>query len=193
MHLQEFVAGRRGQLAVEDAGLDQRLRLRGEGEILRRLGVVERLDAEGIARQHQPPGGRVVQGDRVHAAQMAGEIEAVAAIKVQRQFAIGLRREAALGKFAAQLDVIVDLGIGDERRAARLVERLVAGRQIDDREAHLQHADIARAVMPVAIRPAMRQRRAHRAQQAARRGVAVLRHDAGDAAHQPTTSSKKAR
>ena len=68
LHLQQLVARRRGELALDDAGLDQRLRFRGEGEVLRRLGVVERLDAKGIARQHQPPGCRVVQGDRVHAA-----------------------------------------------------------------------------------------------------------------------------
>ena len=56
--------------ATSAAG-DQRLRLRGEGEALRRLDVIERLDAERIARQHEPPRRRIVQRDRIHAAQLA--------------------------------------------------------------------------------------------------------------------------
>ena len=143
---------------------NQALRLGGEGEALGGLGVIERLDAERIARQHQPPRRRIVQRDRIHAAQMAREIEPVPAIEMQRQLAIRRGRENGVGQRRAQLEVIVDLAIGDERRAARLVERLIAGREIDDREPRLHHADIARAVMPVAVGPAMEQRRLHRLQ-----------------------------
>ncbi len=160
----------------------------------RGLGVIERLDAEGIARQHQPARRRVVQRDRVHAAQVAGEIEAVAAIEMERQLAIGRRREHDAGQRPAQLDVIVDLGIGDERRAAGLVQRLVAGREIDDGEPRLHHARHRR-------RGNARCRRARdgaaiasiACSVAACGRLAVERHDAGDAAHQRRTRARTSR
>ena len=156
-----------------------------------RLGVIERLDAERVARQHQAARAGIVQRDRIHAAQMLGEVEPVAAIEMQRQLAIRLGRKrnraGAAAQRLAQLDVIVDLGIGDQRRAAGLVERLVAGREIDDREPGLHHADIARAVVAVAVGAAMAQCRFHRPQRRRRRRRAVERHQPGDAAHQLQT------
>ena len=110
---------------------------------------------------------------RVHAAQMPREIEPVAAIEMERQLAIRAGGERCAGQLGVQLEVVVDLAIGDERGAAGLVERLVAGREIDDREPRLHHADIARAVMAVAVGPAMAQRRLHRLQQRGRRRLAA--------------------
>ncbi len=94
-------------------------------------------------------------------------------------------------QLGAQLDVVVDLGIGDERGAARLIERLVAGLQIDDGEPRLDNPDIARAVVPVAVGTAMAQRRTHRLKHRHRRRIALQRHHPGDAAHQRATAAKK--
>ena len=187
---------RRSSCRGNDAGLDQRPRLGGKRKAVRRLGVIERLDAERVAGEDQAAGRRIVQRHRVHAAQMPGEIEPVAAIEMQRQLAIRLGRERDRPRgtqIFAQFDVIVDLAIGDQRRAARLVKRLVAGRQIDDREPGLHHADIARAILAVAIGPAMAQRHAHRPQRRRRRRRAVARHQPGDAAHSGANRSNKLR
>ncbi len=166
LHLDELVARPPQQLRGDDAGLDQRIGLGGEGEPPRGLGVIERLDPERVARQHQATSAGVVQRQRIHAAQMLRELEPVATIKMQRQLAIRLGRKrnraGAAAQCLAQLDVIVDLGIGDQRGAAGLIERLRAGREIDNREPGLHHADIARAVLANAVGAAVAQYRFHR-------------------------------
>ncbi len=164
LHLQQFVARRAHQRRRHQPSVDQRARLGGKGKGGRRLGVIERLDAERVARQDQPPSPRVVQGQRIHAAQMGGEIEPVPAIEVERQLAIRLRRKrgrAPAAQLVAQLDVVVDLAIADQRRPGGLVQRLVAGRQVDDGEPCLHHPDIAGAVAAVAVGAAMAQGHTH--------------------------------
>ena len=161
-----------------------------------RLGIIERLDAERVAGEHQAPGARIVQCHGVHAAQMLGEVEAVAPVEMQWQLAIRLGRERQRPRavqFLAQLDVVVDLGVGDQRRPTRLVKRLVAGRQIDDRQPRLHHADIAAAVLAVAVGAAMAQGSTHRPQRRRGRRRAVMGHQAGDAAHRGASRSKKQR
>ncbi len=77
---------------------------------------------------------------------MSREVEPVPAEEVQRQFAIGQSRKRGRplpAEFLAQLEVVVDLAVGDQCGAARLVDRLVAGRKIDDREPRLYHSDTA--------------------------------------------------
>jgi len=137
-----------------------------------------------------------MQCDRIHAAEMSGEVETKLAVQVQWRFAIRLGRERhrpAATEFAAQFDVIVDLGIGDQRCAVRLIERLVACRQVNDGEAGLRHPDIARAVSAIAIGTAVAQRRRHPPQRLRRRRSAVLCHQPGNPTHQSTTRSKNSR
>jgi hypothetical protein len=127
---------------------------------------------------------------------MRREIKAKPAIQLQRRLAIRLGREYArppAAELLAQLDVIVNLAIGDQRSTARLIERLVAGREVDDGEPGLHHPDIAGAISAIAIRAAVAQRPAHRPQR--RRGWcgAIMGHQPGDAAHQGATRSKKLR
>ena len=61
----------------------------------------------------------------------------------------------------AQLAVVVDLAIGDQRGGAG-EERLVAGGEVDDGEARVGQRDAARHVVPGAVRAAMRQRAGQR-------------------------------
>ena len=56
LHLQELVAGAAVECRGNQAGLDQRPRLGGKRKAVRRLGVIERLDAERVASRG--PGGR---------------------------------------------------------------------------------------------------------------------------------------
>ena len=193
LQLQQLVARGDVERRLHQAAADERLGLGGEGQALRRLDIIKRLDAERIAGQHQPPGAGIVQGDGVHAAQMTGEVEPEAAIEMQRQFAIGAGGEDRGGKFPLELDVVVDLAVRDQRRAPRLVKRLVAGGEIDDGEPRLHHAHVARAVMAVAVGPAMAQRAFHGGERGQGRRLAVHRHHAGDAAHQRAARSKKSR
>ncbi len=66
------------------------------------------------------------------------------AIEMQRQLAVRCGGEDDAVHRRAQLEVVVDLAVGDQRRAAGLEERLVAGDEIDDGEAPLHHRDVAR-------------------------------------------------
>ena len=169
---------------------DKRLGLRGEGERGVGLDVIERLNAERVARQQQQVLGRVVQRQGIHAAQLFDETAAVAAIEVQRRLAVGRRREVDLRQCGAQLDVVVDLGIGDERSPSGFVERLRPGLEVDDRQAIVDHADVARDVPAAPIGTAMGQRVGQPVQDGRVGRRAVLGHDAGYAAHAPTACSK---
>ena len=134
--LQELSHGPGRDLGRYEARGDQRLGLRGEGEVLRRLDIVERLDAERVARQDQAAGARIIQGERVHAAQLAHAVDASPFIKVQDRFTVRRRRERRVGeRVPAQLDVIVDLAIDHERAAAGSDQGLMAGLEIDDGQA----------------------------------------------------------
>ena len=72
----------------------------------------------------------VVKRDSIHAAQRFGKIGAVAGVGRKRHFAIGVRFELVRGKLPLQFDIIIDLAIGDQRRAFAAIEGLVAGGKI---------------------------------------------------------------
>ncbi len=76
----------------------------------------------------------IVQRDHAHAAQMPGEIETEFAIKMQRQLAIRAGGDLCLRHLGVKLAVIIDLAIRHQRGAAQLVERLVAGCEVNDRQ-----------------------------------------------------------
>ena len=83
--LHQLGARLRPQYPPGQPGRDQRLRLRGEGENVRRFNVVELLDAERIAGEHHPPARRVIDGDGVHAAQRGGESRPLARDRAARR------------------------------------------------------------------------------------------------------------
>ncbi len=186
LELQKFRAAVRIDPRRNDAGGDQRLRLGGKSESVRRFGVIKRLDSEGIAGQQQAVCRRIVNRDRVHAAQFLGKTRTEFPIEMKRRLAIGGRDEGNAAHFLPQLDVIVDLGIGDERGVMIVADRLIAGRKIDDRETGMHHAEIAGNIAAASIRSAMGE--------CALQGIEPFRsrraacgHDSGDSAHQPST------
>ena len=166
-----------------EAAGDQRLRLRGEGEAVLGLGIVERLDAEGVARQHEVTRFGIVQGERVHAAQLVDEIDAVAAVEVERRLPVGAGREVDAVQLPAQLAVVVDPAVGDERSTARLDQRLGAAFEIDDRQAVVHEADIADEIVLAPVRPAMDQGLRHAREHGAVGPLAAGGHQSGNAAH----------
>jgi len=174
---------------LDQAGTDQRLRLRREGEAGCGIGIIKRLDAERIARQHQSPGAGIVDRQGIHAAERIGEREPVAAIELDRRFAVGRGREFLARELVAEFYKVINFAVRHQRRTARIEQRLVTGLEVDHRESGLGHADIIGAEPTFAVGAAMDQGVAHRlggchVGQPASRG-----HDAGDAAHQSATIS----
>src|SRR5437868_12401048 len=92
-----------------------------------------------------------------------------------------------------QLQVIIYLAIGDQRRTAWFVERLIARCEVDYGKPRLHHSDVARAVSAIAIRTPVAQRVTHGAQRSRRGGRTVICHQPGNPAHQLVTWSKKFR
>jgi hypothetical protein len=103
---------------------------------------VERLDAERIASQRHGALGAFVDGDGEHAAKLLGVVGAVAQPQIQRRLAVAVGGERHAGHGGAQLPVIVDLAIADQRRRAG-EQRLVAGDEVDDRQPVMHQSDAA--------------------------------------------------
>ena len=193
LELEEGVARPRIDPWRRQAGGEQRLGFGGEGQATGGLEVIQRLDAERVAGQQQALGGRVVERDGVHAAQALGEARAVAAVEMQRHLAVGLGGEIDPRQGLALLDVVVDFGVGHQRRAAGLAQRLIAGLEVDDRQAALDHGEAAGLEAPRAVGTAVRQRRVEGVEQGVARRRAVGAHVARDATHQAATVAKKSR
>jgi hypothetical protein len=105
------------------------------------LRVVERLDAEVVAAEHEPARtGRPPEvGDRVrpHAVEAGRAVVAPLLVGVDDDLGVGLRGEgvAQLLELGAQLAVVVDLAVEDEPDRLVLVgDRLVAAGPVDDGE-----------------------------------------------------------
>ncbi len=191
LQLQQLVARFRPQRPLHQPGGEQRLRLRREGQAVLQLGDIERLDAERVARQRQVVGAALVDGDRVHAAERLDIALAVAQPQMQRRLAVAAGGEPHLGQCPAQLQVVVDLAVGDQRRRAR-EQRLVAAIQVDDGEAGVHQRHPADHGVASTVRPAMRERPHQRGQAGgiqpvgggAGPGRGVSEREAGNPAHQ---------
>jgi hypothetical protein len=136
--------------AARDRGeVEQRLLLGGEREAAFPLGDVERLDSERIAGQQQRPPAEVEHGEREHSDQPRQRVHAEECERLEQHLGVALRaeRDAARLEIGAELAVVVDLAIEEDRqlassRAHRLPPRL---REVDDREAAMpQHGRCTR-------------------------------------------------
>ena len=197
LELQQFVAAFGEHPRLHHSGSDQRLRFGGEGQPRIRLRVIQRLDAERVAGEDQPAGlGRpvpgVVNGDRVHAAQVLDEVGAVLEVQMQRRFAIGPGNENVLAQSRAQLWSVVDLRVGDQRDPAVAVglhvEGLFAIVRGDDREAGMDDPDIAGEIGPAAIRSPVGDDAGEAFQRRLVRRPSVPGHQAGNPSHQTPLS-----
>ena len=84
----------------------------------------------------------LVDGDRIHAAQLLRVVGAVAQPQMQRRLAVAVGGEADARHRRAQFAVIVDLAVADQRGRAG-EQRLVAGHQVDDRQPVVHQRDAA--------------------------------------------------
>src|SRR6185503_11507991 len=100
------------------AGRNDGLDFRREHDLLAVGPLVERLDAETIARGHQAPARPVVDHERPHAVETADAIEPPLVVGAQEHFGVAARAEAitVLNELFAELEVVVDLAIEDDRQ-----------------------------------------------------------------------------
>ena len=82
-------------LAGEPRLAHQRLQLGREGERVSGQPVVQRLDAEAVARQDQALSPRVPDRDREHPAEALGEARPVLLVEVRQDFGVALGAEAS--------------------------------------------------------------------------------------------------
>ena len=175
------------ELAREAGQPPQRLELGGEGELARDVAVVQRLDPEAVAREHEPPPLAVPDRDGEHPAQALGEARAVLLVEVDEHLGVRVRRAEHVARaleLGAQLGVVVDLAVLDDDDAPVLArDRLVAALEVDDRQPPRGEPGLAVDHLAAAVGPAVHERRAHRAEDVAVDGPPVGADDAADAAH----------
>ena len=107
-------------------------------------------------------------------------------VEVDEHLGVALRRELVPGALEplAQLAVVVDLAVVDDLDAAVLVaDRLVAAREVDDRQAPRRKRDAALDERAGAVGAAVHERVVHRLDDARVDGRAVERQQAADATH----------
>ncbi len=130
----------------------QRLDLGGEAQTFAIIGVIQRLDAEGVTRQPQTALARIPERKREHAAQALHETLPFKRIQVQKRLGIAVAVIARAARFApgAQLRMIVDFAVENNQQLP-IFRRHGLGRaftQINDREPTMGEADAALRIRP---------------------------------------------
>ena len=157
-----------GQIGQQRVFVDGALKIRvrqhaldfgGEDELARRgRGIVQRLDAEHVARAEQRFRLRVPDDKGKHTAQLFHQLPpAVLLIAVQQHLGVTVRRKGMprRDKLLAQRLEVVNFTVVDQHQALVLVvHRLRAVREVDDAQAEAErHVRIS--VRARAVRPAM--------------------------------------
>ena len=178
-----------GQARVPRQGREQRPRLRGEPQRAAGPAPVQRPDAGAVARQHQPPAFAVPKRDRKLAVEVFDEAVAVAVVQVDDHLGVGTRVEHVPPRLevGAQFDEVEDLAVEDRpHRARRVVDRLVASGQVDDRQPRVRQPHAGPDMEAVAVGPPVRQGADHPFQQ---RPFRANGHGVTDVACQPAHAS----
>ncbi len=93
LQLQQLLDCRGPHRAPHQSRLQQRLGLRGERQTALDRGGVKRFDAERVARQGDGAAHALMDGDGVHAAQMARIVRAVAQPQMERRLTVAVGGE----------------------------------------------------------------------------------------------------
>src|SRR6266508_5574983 len=143
----------------------QRLQFGGEGDQASLAAVIERLDPETVAGEHDSALSRVPEREREHAAQLTHECGAVLLVEVDEHLGVALRRKTMAASFqpGPELAVVVDLSVlNDLDRAVLVPDRLVAALEVDDGKAPRRERDGPVDEAPLAVGAAVTQALAHR-------------------------------
>ena len=120
--------------------------------------VVERLDAEQVARAHEALLRRVPDGDGEHAAQLLEHVGAPRLVAVDDGLGVAVRDElvAQRLKLGAQLLEVVDLAVErDGHRAVGVLHGLARALEVDDAQAAEAHGDVVVHEEALVVGPAM--------------------------------------
>ena len=134
------------------------LDFRAEEKVAVVLIVIERLDAENIARAEQLLCGAVPDDEGIHAAQPLQHAGAPLLIAVQQHFAVrgGLERVTGVDQLAAQVLKVINLTVeGEHLRAVLIEDRLAAALQINDAQPAETHSDVRVNIIVVLVRSAV--------------------------------------
>jgi hypothetical protein len=164
----------------------QRLELRGEGEMPAVVPVVERLDPEAVARHDQASLALVPDRDREHAPQILDEGRSALLVQVGHRFGVAAGAEPVSAGLQPGLDLamVVDLAVLDDVDAPILVrQRLAATLEVDDGQAARGEPHRPADDGAPAVRAPVQEGSGHPGQDVAIDIRAVQRHEAGDTAH----------
>ncbi len=132
-HLDRLVV----QFGPDKTAGEQALQFGGEDEDVADAAVVERLDPEPVAREHEPALLPVPDRCAEHAAQVGGEVGAVPLVEMREDLrvATAAERVAVSAESVAKFAVVVQLPVLDRLDGPAFVrERLVASLDVDDAE-----------------------------------------------------------
>jgi hypothetical protein len=116
---------------VDLPGLHQRGQRRGEPQPARRLGQVQRLDAQPIAGEHHAAGVALGDDEREHAVQVRDDVGAPVVVALEDHLGVAGREEAVAValELGAQLLVVVDAAVEDRGQAELVVDHRLAARR----------------------------------------------------------------
>ena len=152
------------QLGSDETACEQALQLGGEDEDVTDAAVVERLDPETVAREHEPALVPVPDRSAEHAAQVGGEVGAVPLVEMREHLRVATagERVAVAAESLAKVAVVVQLSVLDRRTVPLFVrERLVAALDVDDAEPPDAERDSRLLENAAVVRAAVRHRIGH--------------------------------
>jgi len=167
---------------------EERLQFGAEHDAtIRERGVVERFDAEPIAREQQPAVRGVPDREREHAAKPVDAALAPLLVAVNDDLGVRacLEPVTARDEVRANLREVVNLAVEDRPHRAVFVRQwLIAGREIDDAQTPVSETDPGAHVMSGGIGAAVRHHVGHRFEHVAIDGAQrVVVESSGDTAH----------
>jgi hypothetical protein len=140
--------------------LQDRLDLRREPQLAIAHVVVERLDADAVARDPQQLLARIPDRKREHPAQLLHRLDAVLLVRVDDDFRIrpALEQVPAPFEFGPQFEVIVDLPVEHDLDRTILVRHRLSPvlRQINDAQPAMAQRNVIVAKERMLVGPAMR-------------------------------------
>ena len=176
--------------------LHQRCQLRGEADRAIPLAVEERLLADAVTGQQQLVAAAVPQCEREHPVQLADAVRSELLVEVDDDLGVTVGGEAMAVRPqpAPELTEVVDLAVQHDGHGAILVvDRLVAGHEVDDPQPLDPEADPLGEVQPPGVRPAVDLCLAHALERLPVHRRTRRPSDAGYAAHGPGLSARRPR
>src|SRR5713101_843863 len=137
------------------------LQLRTKNQFIAAPVDIQGLDAHAVARQDEPLLSRRPQRYGKHAVESLEAASAPSQEGLQHYFCVTAGSEDVAGvfQFVSQFTVIVDLAVeNDDRLAVFAEQRLLAGLQIDDLQAHRSQGNVRGFVCALLVRTPMNER-----------------------------------